>query len=336
MTIAFTTSWEGLRRALTAVLPHVDRKDSSEALSRVRLDVSAGSEFALVWATNLVTSAVARTPLLSPSDESALLELEPGIVKKILVMFPEVRDSIVSPERVLTVTQPRERLIQIEDTSGLFAGQEITVPLPARTSDRFPDVPFLLASHIERPPASKPSQWLDSTDLGRFAAATRSYDEQIVLSEREGSDDAFVSVGAWFAGTLARFEPENSMQYTTSRGAEWATLLPDPASTPRGIRVHNGRIGNDLDHLIAAVRIVTAAGVCSVSVIQRRLRIGFGDAARLVDLLARFDVIGGTEGNLVRPVHSELVAASDAVDIICDQILDAARAEDATPRGEAA
>ncbi|GAA1722239.1 DNA translocase FtsK [Dietzia cercidiphylli] len=336
MTVSFATSWEGLRRALTSVLPHVDRKDSSEALSRVRLDVTAGSDVALVWATNLVTSAVARTPLLSPSDESALLELEPGIVKKILTMFPEVRDSIVAPERVLTITQPRERLIQIEDTSGLFAGQEITVPLPARTSDRFPDVPFLLASHIDRPPASKPSQWLDSSDLGRFAAATRSYDEQIVLTEREGSDDAFVSVGAWFAGTLARFEPENSQQYTTKRAAEWAALLPDPASTPRGIRVHDGRIGDDLDNLISAVRIVTSAGTCSVSVIQRRLRIGFGDAARLVDLLDRFDVIGGTAGNLIRPVHAELVEAPDAVDIICDQILDAARAEDATPRGEAA
>lgn len=40
--------------------------------------------------------------------------------------------------------------------------------------------------------------------------------------------------------------------------------------------------------------------------------------------------------SVVRPVHSELVAASDAVDIICDQILDAARAEDATTQGEAA
>lgn len=336
MSIAFTTSWEGLRRALTAVLPHVDRKDSSETLSRVRLDVTAGSDVALVWATNLVTSAVARTPLLSPSDESGLLELEPGIVKKILTMFPEVNDSIVAPERVLTITQPRDRLIQIEDTSGLFAGQEITVPLPARTSDRFPDVPFLLASHIDKPPTSAPSQWLDSADLARFAAAARCYEETIVLAERDDSDDAFVTIGAWFAGTVARFAPENPERYLTSRAAEWANLLPDPSSTPRGIRVHDGRIGNDLDHLLSAVHIVTAAGACSVSVLQRRLKVGFGDAARLVDLLARFDVIGGTDGSLIRPVHKEFLEQPDAVDIICDQITDAARTEDAPPKEKAA
>ena len=335
MTFAFTTSWEGWRRALTAVLPHVDRKDSSEALSRVRLDVTAGSDVALVWATNLVTSAVARIPLLAPSDESALVELEPGTIKKILVMFPEVSDSIVAPERVLTITQPRERLIQIEDTSGLFAGQEITVPTPVMPSDRFPDVPFLLGSHIDKPPAARQSQWLSTADLSRFTAAARCYDEQIVLSERDGSDAAFVSVGVWFAGMLSRFEPDNAHEYIDGRALQWSALLPDPTSRPRGLQTHDGRIGNDVDNLVSAVRIVTAAGLCSTSVIQKRLRIGYGEAARLVDLLERFDVIGGEAGSLVRPVHTEFLDDSDAVDVICDQILDAARDEQ-TQKKEAA
>lgn len=335
MSIAFTTSWEGWRRALTSVQPHVDRKDSSEALSRVRLDVTAGSDIALVWATNLVTSAVARIPLLAPSDESALIELEPGTIKKILVMFPEVTDSIVAPERVLTITQPRERLIQIEDTSGLFAGQEITIPTPVLPSDRFPDVPFLVGSHISKPASARPSQWLATADLSRFTAAARCYDEQIVLSEREGSDAAFVTVGVWFAGMLSRFEPDNAADFIDGRADQWATVLPDPSSTPRGIRPHDGRIGNDVDNLISAVRIVTDAGVCSTSVIQRRLRIGYGDAARLVDLLERFDVIGGEAGALVRPVHSEFLDEPDSVDVICDQILDAHRDEQ-TQKKEAA
>jgi S-DNA-T family DNA segregation ATPase FtsK/SpoIIIE len=51
-----------------------------------------------------------------------------------------------------------------------------------------------------------------------------------------------------------------------------------------------------------AVRSVVAAGQASTSVLQRRLRIGYGRAARLLDLMEQEGVIGPPDGNRPRKV----------------------------------
>ncbi|MCS6845868.1 MAG: hypothetical protein NZ528_16360, partial [Caldilineales bacterium] len=45
-----------------------------------------------------------------------------------------------------------------------------------------------------------------------------------------------------------------------------------------------------------AVRVVTEAGRASVSLLQRRLKIGYSRAARLIDLLEERGVIGPDQG----------------------------------------
>jgi S-DNA-T family DNA segregation ATPase FtsK/SpoIIIE len=65
-----------------------------------------------------------------------------------------------------------------------------------------------------------------------------------------------------------------------------------------------GRQGEEEDDLYPrAVEVVREAGSASVSLLQRRLRIGYSRAARLIDLMEERGIVGPSEGaNKPRPV----------------------------------
>jgi S-DNA-T family DNA segregation ATPase FtsK/SpoIIIE len=56
------------------------------------------------------------------------------------------------------------------------------------------------------------------------------------------------------------------------------------------------------DLLDEAARIVVESGTASVSMIQRRLRVGYTRAGRLIDMLERRGIISGYEGSKPRQV----------------------------------
>ena len=62
------------------------------------------------------------------------------------------------------------------------------------------------------------------------------------------------------------------------------------------------------DLLDEAIRVVVETETASVSMIQRRLRVGYTRAGRLIDMLERRGVISGYEGSKPRQV---LVTAGD-------------------------
>ena len=72
----------------------------------------------------------------------------------------------------------------------------------------------------------------------------------------------------------------------------------------------DGEFSPDQDDLLEdAGRIVVESGTASVSMIQRRLRVGYTRAGRLIDMLERRGVISGYEGSKPRQVlvgHAEL------------------------------
>ena len=71
----------------------------------------------------------------------------------------------------------------------------------------------------------------------------------------------------------------------------------------------DGEFSPDEDDLLEdAVRIVVETDTASVSMIQRRLRVGYTRAGRLIDMLERRGVISGYEGSKPRQV---LISASD-------------------------
>ncbi len=60
---------------------------------------------------------------------------------------------------------------------------------------------------------------------------------------------------------------------------------------------------NDNDELFPqAVEIILRTGHASISLLQRRLHIGYARAARLIDMMERRGLIGGYEGSKPRAV----------------------------------
>ena len=70
----------------------------------------------------------------------------------------------------------------------------------------------------------------------------------------------------------------------------------------------------DDDFLPKALKIVMTTGVASASGLQRRLRVGFSRASRLIDMLAQIGIIGEADGSRPREILVDEETALDMLD----------------------